>query len=129
MTKEHSLLFCRSWTHNNEYSYKVLNIIVYRIMGHSLANLQKHIFELSEEKLNWKTACCEWDAILVEHLPNWSQCPCSVRIQQRCLIKNRINGRETYVGNICIKKFTNPHLIYSANALVVQLQKQMMPIC
>ncbi len=71
---------------------------------HSLAKLASHIIELSESS-KFSTAKLEWDLTGIELLEDWDNCPCGKEIKELCFIENRINGNQTYVGNVCINRF------------------------
>jgi hypothetical protein len=36
---------------------------------------------------------------------SFDQCPCGQDIKEHCYIRNRLNGNQTYVGNVCINRF------------------------
>ena len=43
--------------------------------------------------------------VAVEISEEFDQCPCGQDIKEHCYIRNRLNGSETYVGNVCINRF------------------------
>ncbi len=43
--------------------------------------------------------------VAVEISEDFDHCPCGQEIKEHCYIRNRLNGNETYVGNICINRF------------------------
>lgn len=72
--------------------------------SHSFERLRTHILPLSVSQ-NFEAARTEWDLIFVEISEELDQCPCGQKILEHCYIKNRITGKETYVGNVCINRF------------------------
>ncbi|MCZ8036451.1 MAG: hypothetical protein O9288_17080 [Novosphingobium sp.] len=47
----------------------------------------------------------EWSLVAVEISDEFDECPCGQEIKEHCYIRNRLNGNETYVGNVCINRF------------------------
>ncbi len=72
--------------------------------GHNFENLKAHILPLSVSQ-RFETARTEWSLVAVEISEEFDQCPCGQEIKEHCYIRNRLNGNETYVGNICINRF------------------------
>lgn len=66
--------------------------------------LKEHILPLSESS-SFATAKTEWQLVAIEISDEFDNCPCGQEIKEHCYIRNRLNGNETYVGNVCIKKF------------------------
>jgi hypothetical protein len=54
---------------------------------------------------NFNIARTEWSLVAVEISEEFDQCPCGQDIMEHCYIRNRLNGNETYVGNVCINRF------------------------
>ncbi len=72
--------------------------------GHNFAALRAHILDLSVSK-DWAVACLEW-TYLRSHHEEGGVCPCGYwPITEHCWIRNRLNGNETHVGNVCIRRF------------------------
>ena len=46
-----------------------------------------------------------WSLVAVEISDEFDQCPCGQNIKEHCYIRNRVNGDEAYVGNVCINRF------------------------
>lgn len=69
--------------------------------------LRKHILKRSVEKEDFTVAASEWELHRMEDtLECQSVCPCTkTGLRYRCHIRNRENGRETWVGTECIKLF------------------------
>lgn len=76
------------------------------VAGHNLENLKGHILPLSASSA-FSVARTEWDLVSVEITEEFDHCPCGQEIKEHCYIRNRITGRETYVGNVCINRFMN----------------------
>lgn len=72
--------------------------------SHSLERLKVHILPLSVSQ-NFDSARTEWDLVFVELSEEPDHCPCGQQILEHCYIRNRLTGRETYVGNVCINRF------------------------
>lgn len=72
---------------------------------HNFQNLKNHILPLSEEKINFEVAKSEWMLDHVMITEEFGKCPCSHPIKEHCYMKNKINGKCTYVGNICVRRF------------------------
>ena len=79
-------------------------------MGHNFDNLKTHILSMSEAEY-WAAAKQEWKLEHVE-VPEDGEdieperCPCGhYPIIELCWLRNQQNGKTTFVGNICVKKF------------------------
>lgn len=72
--------------------------------GHNFERLRAHIVPLSVSQ-RFETARTEWSLVAVEISEEFDQCPCGQDIKEHCYIRNRLNGNETYVGNVCINRF------------------------
>lgn len=73
-------------------------------MSHNFENLKAHILPLSEAE-DFHTAKGEWRLVDIEIREEFDRCPCSHPIKELCYIRNRLNGNQTYVGNVCINRF------------------------
>jgi hypothetical protein len=73
-------------------------------MTHNFECLKAHILALSSNS-DFQIAKTEWDLIGVEISDELDECPCGKEIKEHCYIHNKITGRETYVGNVCINRF------------------------
>ena len=67
-------------------------------------HLEQHIIELSRSN-SFCEARMEWELQSFELHDEWDNCPCGQDIKDLCHIKNKYNGKETYVGNVCINQF------------------------
>jgi hypothetical protein len=72
--------------------------------GHNFESLKAHILPLSVSQ-RFDIARAEWSLVAVEISEEFDQCPCGQEIKEHCYIRNRLNGNETYVGNVCINRF------------------------
>ncbi|WP_316399230.1 hypothetical protein [Bradyrhizobium sp. 33ap4] len=72
--------------------------------GHNFENLKAHILPLSVSQ-RFDSARTEWSLVAVEISEEFDHCPCGQEIKEHCYIRNRLNGNETYVGNVCINRF------------------------
>lgn len=72
--------------------------------GHNFENLRAHIVPLSVSQ-RFDIARTEWSLVAVEISEEFDHCPCGQAIKEHCYIRNRLNGNETYVGNVCINRF------------------------
>ena len=72
--------------------------------GPNFERLKAHILPLSVSQ-NFHSARAEWDLMFVEISDEPDHCPCGQQIFEHCYIRNRLTGRETYVGNVCINRF------------------------
>lgn len=69
---------------------------------HNLKKLKVHILGLSEAD-NFEDAKLEWK---LDHVYfTEGKCPCGVKINEHCNLKNSKNGKTTWVGNVCVLKF------------------------
>lgn len=75
-------------------------------MGSNFEKLKEHILPLSEAD-NFMQAKNEWKLSYIDLREELDQCPCGHTIKEICYIKNILNGKHTYVGNVCINKFLN----------------------
>lgn len=73
-------------------------------MTHNFERLKAHILPLSSSS-DFQIAKTEWDLVGVEISEELDECPCGKEIKEHCYIHNRLTGRETYVGNVCIIRF------------------------
>ncbi|AUB79822.1 hypothetical protein [Candidatus Thiodictyon syntrophicum] len=73
-------------------------------MEHNLERLKAHILPLSNAN-EWNDAKNEWRLIRIQVQEDWDNCPCGKEIKELCYIKNQLNGKTTYVGNVCVKRF------------------------
>lgn len=71
-------------------------------MDHCPRQLAEHIIRRSEAK-TFALARLEWSLTYVYE--DEGHCPCGVRIKDHCVITNRLTGRQTFVGNVCVEKF------------------------
>ncbi len=71
---------------------------------HNLIRLMAHILPLSQAQ-TFESAISEWDLVAVELSDEFDNCPCGQEIKEHCYIRNRVTGRNTYVGNVCIRRF------------------------
>ena len=70
-------------------------------------NLIKAVIEASESN-DWNNAKHEWyltDVQLCDYSNGPEYCLCGHEIRELCFIKNKLNGNELMVGNVCVKKF------------------------
>lgn len=74
-------------------------------MGNNFMKLKEHILPLSECNNDFIVAKFEWKLYHIEIREEFDNCPCGHDIKELCFIRNRLNGNETYVGNVCVKKF------------------------
>ena len=72
--------------------------------GHNFERLKAHVLPLSLSQ-DFDVARREWGLVAVEISDEWDHCPCGQEIKEHCYIRNRMTGRETYVGNVCINRF------------------------
>jgi hypothetical protein len=73
-------------------------------MQHNSENLKAHILPLSVSDA-FEDARHEWDLFDIKLREEFDSCPCGQAIKELCYIRNRLNGNETYVGNVCINRF------------------------
>ena len=73
--------------------------------GHNFQKFVAAILERSNAK-DWLEAKPEWDLHAVYNDPSERSCECGHQpINQICIIKNRDNGNEAEVGNVCVHNF------------------------
>ena len=77
---------------------------MYLLEEHNKEAMIEHIVPLSNSE-DFNLARTEWKLYKIELHDHWYKCPCNHPIKELCHIRNRLNGNETYVGNICINKF------------------------
>ncbi|MEH2504972.1 hypothetical protein V1290_003783 [Bradyrhizobium sp. AZCC 1578] len=76
-----------------------------RESGSNFWYLSSRIIELSDAKI-WPIAKTEWRLIHVFHSDRPDACLCTHEpIIEICVLKNRHNGNEAWVGNCCVKRF------------------------
>lgn len=71
-----------------------------------LERLKAHFLPLSLAD-NFEAAKLEWKLDHVVVTEEYGSCPCGKEIKEHCYLKNEKNGKETHVGNECVKKFMN----------------------
>lgn len=71
---------------------------------HNFKKLKAHILKRSLAT-NFDDARLEWalDYILVTQ--NFGKCPCGKEIKEHCYLRNEKTKKETWVGNVCVRKF------------------------
>ena len=67
-------------------------------------NLKNHILSLSVSD-TYSSAKKEWKLTNIVFDENGTNCPCGQPIKEICYIRNSVNSNETFVGNVCIKRF------------------------
>lgn len=73
--------------------------------GHNELKFKAAILGLSNSQ-DWDTAKAEWQLHFVYDDRRDRSCECDhAPIHQICVIKNRDNGNETEVGNVCVRRF------------------------
>lgn len=72
--------------------------------SHNFKKLSAHIVGLSEAD-NFDDAKSEWKLDRVCFTKGLDRCPCGVKIIEHCYLKNDKNGKTTWVGNVCVRKF------------------------
>jgi len=73
-------------------------------MEHNFERLKAHILPLSHSD-QFEVARAEWDLVGIEITEDFDNCPCGQEIKEHCYITNRVTGKSTYVGNVCINRF------------------------
>ena len=73
-------------------------------MEHNFERLKAHILPLSNSD-SFHSAKNEWKLVGIEINEEFDHCPCGQQIKELCYIKNQLNGKQTYVGNVCINQF------------------------
>jgi hypothetical protein len=71
-------------------------------MGHSANLLREHILGMSKATV-YSEAVHEW-RWLYSYIEE-SECPCTIRIKENCVMVNRFTGQQTVVGNVCVHRF------------------------
>lgn len=74
------------------------------LMSHNFERLENHILSLSRA-LDFDAAKKEWTLMGLELHEELTNCPCGQEIIEKCIIRNKLNGAVTYVGNVCINRF------------------------
>jgi len=73
--------------------------------GYSFQQLKAHILPLSNAAI-WEVAAKEWSLTGIHEADEPETCPCGhFPIMEICTIHNRVTGRSTEVGNVCVKRF------------------------
>jgi hypothetical protein len=73
--------------------------------GHNFDKFTKAILALSNSKI-WLDAKPEWELHIVYNDLSDRSCECGHQpIHQICVIRNRENGQEAEVGNVCVHNF------------------------
>lgn len=70
--------------------------------GSDQKKLMEVVMSNSQSKI-WATAKKEWE--LASIYWHESNCICGHYITENCVIRNKLNGKELVVGNICVNKF------------------------
>jgi len=73
-------------------------------MTQNFERLRDHILPLSLAD-NFEVAKSEWILEAVEVSEEFDSCPCGQEIKEHCYIRNKLTGRQTYVGNVCVNRF------------------------
>lgn len=68
-------------------------------------NLKRHILPLSVNKTDFNEAKKEWKLDYIVVTENFGSCPCSQAIKEHCHLKNKLNKKTTFVGNVCVYRF------------------------
>lgn len=73
--------------------------------GYNFEQLKAAILKMSQSK-DWETARKEWSLFSIYEVDEPDTCLCGhFPIIEICEIHNRITGKTTDVGNVCIKRF------------------------
>lgn len=73
--------------------------------GYNFRQLKSHILSLSKADI-WEVAVKEWGLTGIHETDDPETCPCGhYPIKEICSINNRVTGRSTEVGNVCVKRF------------------------
>lgn len=67
--------------------------------------LSNHILSLSVNKTDFNEAKKEWELDIIVVTENFGSCPCGQAIKEHCQLKNKLNQKTTYVGNVCVHRF------------------------
>jgi hypothetical protein len=84
--------------------------------GYNFKALSTAILQLSRAT-DWESARKEWSLIHVYESDENETCLCEhYPIREICVIRNKITGHQTEVGNVCVKRFLGirSDLIFSA---------------
>lgn len=73
-------------------------------MSSSFEKLKSHITALSVSS-SYQIAKTEWEVTTFEYVEDFDNCPCGHEIKELCYLRNKLNGNETYVGNVCVRQF------------------------
>jgi hypothetical protein len=73
-------------------------------MEHDFERLKAHILPLSQSQ-GFELARREWSLVAIEISREFGSCPCGHPIKEHCFIRNRLTGKTTFVGNVCIDRF------------------------
>jgi len=71
---------------------------------HNFERLKEHILPLSQAA-TFEVARAEWVLESVEVSEEFDHCPCGQEIKEHCYLRNKVTGRRTYVGNVCVNRF------------------------
>ena len=73
--------------------------------GYNLQQLKAHILPLSDA-VSWDVAVKEWSLTGIHSADEPETCSCGhFPIMEICSIHNRVTGKSTEVGNVCVKRF------------------------
>lgn len=73
--------------------------------GYNFQVLSREILSRSQAA-DWETARKEWVLIEIYESDEAETCLCEHwPIREICVIRNRLNGQSTEVGNVCVKRF------------------------
>lgn len=67
--------------------------------------LKRHILPLSAASISFNIAKSEWTLDFIYVTENFEHCPCTQKIKEHCVIRNKRNANRTFVGNVCVKRF------------------------
>lgn len=90
---------------NSELILRNYFIQLDQMPSRNFENLRNHILPLSVNRNDFDEAKREW---VLEHIAvtkDFGNCPCSQQIKEHCYLRNRLNRRTTYVGNVCVYRF------------------------
>jgi hypothetical protein len=73
-------------------------------MSQNFERLKVHILSLSRAS-TFEAARSEWVLDSIEVSDEFDSCPCGQDIKEHCYLRNTVTGHQTYVGNICVKRF------------------------
>lgn len=71
----------------------------------NLKNLKLHILPLSVNQTDFNEAKKEWILDYIMVTEDFGSCPCGQTIKEHCHLKNKLNGKTTFVGNVCVYRF------------------------